>query len=62
MTKRDYGVVIAARIPADLKEKLIFKHPNNGDLSRLIHCLLEKYLQGKILGIHIRKEKKNNEV
>lgn len=51
----DYDPVVAARIPADLKQKLISRHPNNGDISRLIKALLERYIQGKILGVSVTK-------
>jgi len=54
-SKKPYWPVVAARIPPELKEKLVSKHPNNGDISRIIHALLERYLQGKILGVVISK-------
>lgn len=53
--REPYWPTIAARIPPELRNKLIMKHPNNGDISRLIRVLIEKYLQGKILGISLTK-------
>jgi hypothetical protein len=51
-----YWPTVAARIPPELREKLVFKHPNSGDISAVIKQLLEKYLEGKILGIVIKKK------
>ena len=55
MNKKYYPTV-AARIPPELRDKLIAKHPNNGDISAVIKQLIERYLQGKILGIIIKKK------
>lgn len=51
-----YWPTVAARIPPELRERLVSKHPNSGDISAVIKQLIEKYLQGKILGIIIKKK------
>ena len=51
-----YWPTVAARIPPELREKLVTKHPNSGDISAVIKQLIERYLQGKILGIVIKKK------
>jgi hypothetical protein len=50
--KHDWPTV-AARIPPDLRDWLLNKHSNNGDLSKLIHSLLQKYKDGRILGVRL---------
>ena len=56
MGSHKYWPTVAARIPPELREKLVTKHPNAGDISAIIRQLLERYLQGKIFGIVIKKK------
>lgn len=51
-TKRDWNTV-SARISPELKEILINKIPNNGNISKLIQALLQKYADGKIIGVRL---------
>lgn len=55
-TRQKYWPTVAARIPPELKEKFILKHPNDGDMSAVIRQLIERYLQGKIFGIVIKSK------
>jgi hypothetical protein len=50
--KRDW-LVVGARVPPDLREWLLQKYPNDGDISKLILCLLKKVRDGKILGVRL---------
>ncbi len=50
--KRDWPTV-ATRIPKELKKELQTKHPKEGEVSQVLHQLIEKYVQGKILGIKV---------
>jgi len=52
--KKPGWVVVAARIPPELKEFLKNKHPNNGAISDIIYTLLDKYSKGKILGVKLQ--------
>lgn len=54
-SNKEHDPVVAARIPIELRQKLLIKHPNKGDISKVIKVLLERYLQGKILGVVINK-------
>lgn len=50
--KKDWNTV-SARISPELKEILIQKIPNNGNISKLIQALLQKYADGKIIGVRM---------
>lgn len=45
--------VVSARITKSLLDRLRNKHPNKGDTNKVISALLERYLDGKVLGVHI---------
>lgn len=45
--------VISARIPPELKIKILQKHPKYSELNALINCLLQKYIEGKIFGVKL---------
>lgn len=45
--------VVAARIPRELKQKLEDKHKEKGEVSEVIYALIQKYLEGKILGLKL---------
>jgi len=55
-SNKKYWPTVAARVPPELRDKLISKHPNDGDISTVIRQLLEKYLQGRILGIVVKQK------
>lgn len=46
-------VTVSGRIAADLKDRLLQKHPNPGEMNKLIQTLLQRYDAGKIIGIRI---------
>lgn len=48
-----YGQVISARLPTELHDRLRKRHPNKGDTQRLLKALVERYLDGRILGVKI---------
>lgn len=52
-TEKSTWIPVGARIPPALRDRLLNKHKNNGDLSKLIHTLLQKYIDGKIFGVKI---------
>lgn len=54
-TKTDWPVV-AARIPPDLRSRLVEKHKKDGDISKLIHILLQKYIEGRIIGVRLESQ------
>jgi len=39
---------VSSKIPAELHDKLLERHPRNGDVSRLLRALIQMYLEGKI--------------
>jgi hypothetical protein len=45
--------VVAARIPPELRQQILQRHPGNGCISNLIYILLKKYMENKIFGIKI---------
>lgn len=51
--KKPERPVIGTRVSQELKRKLEEKHPNPGEISKLINKLLELYLQNRILGVRI---------
>ncbi len=44
---------VAARIPPDLRLKLVQKHPKAGEISDILLALIKRYMDGKIIGIHL---------
>lgn len=46
-------VTVSGRIAADLKDRLLQKHPNPGEMNKLIQTLLQRYDAGKIIGVKI---------
>ena len=44
---------VSARISEELKEQLLNKHPNPGEISKLINVLLQKYADGRIIGVKL---------
>lgn len=51
-TKTDW-MVMSARVPPDVRQLIIEKHKNAGDINKLINALLKKYAYGKIIGIKL---------
>jgi hypothetical protein len=47
------GQVVSARVSQVLRDELYKKFPNDGDISKLIRVLLQKYMDGRILGIKL---------
>jgi hypothetical protein len=47
--------VVSARIEPELRDKLSLKHPNSGDVSKVIRALLDKYINNRIFGLDISK-------
>ena len=45
--------VVAARIPPELYTELKRRFPNPGDISKLIRALLQKYADGRIIGVRL---------
>jgi hypothetical protein len=50
--KKDWQPV-SSRIPPDLRLKILTKIGGNADFSTLIRVLLQKYADGKILGVRL---------
>jgi hypothetical protein len=47
------GVPVSARISPEIRDRLLEKHPNDGDISKLIRVLLQKYIDGRIIGVKL---------
>lgn len=47
------GIPVAARIPQLVYDIIKEKHPNSGDISKLIRALLQKYADGRIIGVRL---------
>jgi hypothetical protein len=50
---KDYGVPVAVRIPTALLNKLLSKHPDRRELSKVFRLLLQRYADGKIFGVKV---------
>ena len=50
---KEYWPTVAARIPPELRNKILEKHKNEGDISKLIRALLQKYVDGRIIGVRL---------
>lgn len=51
--KKEETKVISARVPISLLNRLIKKHPNKGDTQKVLKILVERYLDGKVLGVNV---------
>lgn len=51
---------VSARISPEMRDRINKKHPNEGDIQKLIFKLLERYLDGRILGININNNTVSN--
>jgi len=54
LEKAEPTQVISTRIPTKLLERLRKKHPNKGDTGKLLKILVERYLDGRVLGVTIQ--------
>jgi hypothetical protein len=45
--------VVSTRVSPEMREKLTNKHPNNGDISKVLKALITRYLDGKIIGLKL---------
>ena len=54
--KKDGWEPVSARVSPEIRNKLREKHPNDGEVSRVIRALIQKYLEGKIYGLSIPAE------
>ena len=52
-TKRVTGIPVSSRIAPELRERLLNKHPKEGEISKLIRSLLQRYIDGKIIGVRL---------
>lgn len=46
-TKRQ-SKTVATRLPAELHDKLVLKHPERTEISRVLRALVQSYLNGEI--------------
>ena len=53
MRKKDYGLIVSTRLPSNMKTELEKKHPNKGEVSKLLRILVDKYLKGRIIGVNL---------
>lgn len=44
---------ISTRISPQLRAELLKKHPNEGDISKVLSTLIEMYMKGRILGVKL---------
>lgn len=42
---------VGGRVPAEIYDKFTAKHPNKGDMARVIRALVQMYVEGKITNL-----------
>lgn len=52
--KKPDWMPVSVRVSPEMRIKLKEKHPNDGEISKVLYALIDKYLRGQILGIKIQ--------